>query len=194
MQVLDPLGDVGWAERHILQLHLACFDLRHVEDVVENVQQRLARPPDRPDHAAMFRIGKRGVEHFGHAEHTVERRSDLVAHIGEKHGFRAAGLFRAGFGKVKLRHVRPDSAVAEELIRGVKDGLAGDAEPAFGAVRCVWCAIHEVAEWTSIFLGTEDRVPIGTVADLGMCIDPIGPGPPQNAFLGKAETFDMIRL
>ena len=61
------------------------LDLREVEDVVDQRQQRLGRGLD---HLRGIRAACEesvGVEHqFGHADDGVHRRADLVAHVGQE--------------------------------------------------------------------------------------------------------------
>ena len=78
---VDRLGEV---ELGVLELELAGLDLRQVEDVVDDRQQRVARRADHPRVAALL-LGQLGVEQqLGHPDHAVHRRADLVAHVGQE--------------------------------------------------------------------------------------------------------------
>ena len=81
-----------------LELELARFDLREVEDVVDDDEQRVGR---RRDGLAGIRAApavSRCVEReLGHADDAVHRRADLVAHVREELALGAVGLFRRLF-------------------------------------------------------------------------------------------------
>jgi hypothetical protein len=63
-----------------LQLELAGFHLREVEDVVQDGEQRLARVSDDFHLAALGRVERRVEQQMNHAEHAVHGGADLVAH------------------------------------------------------------------------------------------------------------------
>ena len=96
---LDPEDEVGNADRHAVEREFARLDLGHVEDGVEDRKKRFARLPDRCHHALLFGGGDHALQNLGHAQHAVQGGADLVAHVGEEDGFRAADLFGllAGF-------------------------------------------------------------------------------------------------
>jgi hypothetical protein len=83
------------------------LDLRIVEDIVDDGQERLARAPDRLDVEALF-VGEASLEQdVGHADHAVHRRPDLVAHVGEEGGLRAIRGLRL-FPRALERLLPPD--------------------------------------------------------------------------------------
>ena len=78
----------------------AGLDLRHVEDVVDQVEQVLAALVDVAAYSRYFSVAER-AEHarlhdLGEADDGVERRAQLVAHIGEELRFRLVGVLGAG--------------------------------------------------------------------------------------------------
>ena len=78
----------------LLQLHLARFDLREVQDVVEDGQERPRALVRRQRVIALF-ICQIGVEQdFRHADDRIHRRTDFMAHLGEEVGFVAAGVLQ----------------------------------------------------------------------------------------------------
>ncbi len=99
----------------------AGLDLRHVENVVDDVEQIL---PAAADVAAIFAIlvGAERAEHarlhdLGKADDGVERRAQLVAHIGEEFRLGLVGLLGAGlFGGVFL------GQFGQPLLRGAQVG------------------------------------------------------------------------
>ena len=99
----DPHGVVEEAaEPDLLEVETdaAGLDLRHVEDVVDDVEQVLAALVDVLAVVAILVAADR-AEHFrlhdlGEADDGVERRAQLVAHIGEEARLRLVGFFGAG--------------------------------------------------------------------------------------------------
>ena len=82
--------------RHVADLdrHRAGFDLRQVEDVVDQVEQVGARRVDRPGELDLLlvEIALRVVgQQLGQDEQRVERRSQLVAHVGQELGLVLGG-------------------------------------------------------------------------------------------------------
>ena len=82
-----------------VELHAAGLDLRHVEDVVDDFQQIMAAGQnvvavflvflraERAEHAAAHDLGE--------PDDGIERRAQLVAHIGEEFGFGLVGFLGA---------------------------------------------------------------------------------------------------
>ena len=67
-----------------LERHLARFDLREIENVVQDRQQRPAGRLEQAGQLALA-LGQRRVEqHAGDAQHAVHRRAHFVAHIGQE--------------------------------------------------------------------------------------------------------------
>ena len=94
----------------LLQLHLAGFYLRDIEDVVDDRQQMLARRIDFVQ--ALFLQRRRlGTQQIGQPENGVERGADFVRHIGQKAAFGLIGRFSTGFGFGKLRRARIDQFI-----------------------------------------------------------------------------------
>ena len=103
------------AERLVDEVDLAGLDLREVEDVVDDRQQRVARRADRVGVVALLGVELRLGEQAAHADDRVHRRADLVAHRGQE---RALGLVRC----------RPRPRVASRRLGeqpGVVDGDRG---------------------------------------------------------------------
>ncbi len=63
---------------------MARLDLREIEDVVEDVQQRFRRVLDRGNHLALAVVQARAFEDVEQADHAVHRRAYLVADRGEE--------------------------------------------------------------------------------------------------------------
>ena len=121
------------AEPDLLEVEAdaAGLDLRHVEDVVDDVEQVLAALVDVLAVVAVLVAADR-AEHLrlhdlGEADDGVERRAQLVAHIGEEARLRLVGLFGAGLLLgVFLRQVGELLGLTlERALRGaqVGDGL-----------------------------------------------------------------------
>ena len=89
---LDALAQV---ERLVLQLHLARLDLGKVEDIVDHREQGISALADGLDELVLLR-GQVGVQQqAGHADDGIHRRTDLVAHRGQKCALGLTG--RLGF-------------------------------------------------------------------------------------------------
>ena len=70
--------------RHGGNLHLPGFDLGEIEHIVEQGHQRLAGVENDADLFLLRRGEAIGLERLRHAENAIERRADLVAHVGEE--------------------------------------------------------------------------------------------------------------
>ena len=97
-RMIDRLFDEQRRHLHRLQVerHLAGFHLGQIEDVVDQREQMLAAAEDVADEPALL-IGQLAdqavAEHLGEADDGVERRPQLVRHVGEEFGLHAAGVF-----------------------------------------------------------------------------------------------------
>ena len=114
---LDHLADV---EVLRFEAQLAGLDLREVEDVVDDGEQRVGRALDGGGEAALARIELRIEQQLGHAQHAVHRRADLVRHAREEFRFGA----RRGFG---------DAAGLDAVVHGLAQRAVGFGE-ALGAL------------------------------------------------------------
>ena len=84
-RALDALAEI---ERLALELEPARLDLREVEDVVDDAQQRVAARPDDLGELALLRRQLGPEQQAGHPDHGVHRRPDLVAHRREERALR----------------------------------------------------------------------------------------------------------
>ncbi|MNL26187.1 hypothetical protein D3C87_1477020 [compost metagenome] len=85
------------------QLELAGFDLREVQDVVDDVQQRIARPLEDADVIPLL-VGEDGIpQELGHADDGVHRRADLMAHGGQELALGKRGVQGLVLGLAQLR-------------------------------------------------------------------------------------------
>ena len=68
-----------------IKLNRIGLDLGQVENVIEQIQQRLAAVIDETEAAAVL-VGQCGIrlQHIGHAQNAVQRRPDFMAHIGNE--------------------------------------------------------------------------------------------------------------
>ena len=106
---VDRLGEV---ELGALELELAGLDLRQVEDVVDDRQQRVARRAHHRRVAALLLVELGVEQQLRHPDHAVHRRADLVAHVGQELRLHARGLERLVARGRELHH-RP-AALDEE--------------------------------------------------------------------------------
>ena len=82
---LDALAEV---ERGAVQVEPAGLDLREVEDVVDDAEERVAAVPGHLRIVALLGSELRVQQEPGHPDHRVERRPDLVAHGGQERALR----------------------------------------------------------------------------------------------------------
>ena len=88
----DGADDLVEPEVGGLDVELAGLDLREVEDVVDDGQQRRAGVVDLADVVALLG-GELGLEReVRQADDGVHRRADLVAHVREEHGLHLRGF------------------------------------------------------------------------------------------------------
>ena len=92
----DTTSAIRWCGEQavVLDLQLPGLDLRQVENVVDQLEQVLAAGADRADVvAALGLVAVVGVadEQLGEAEDAVERRANLVAHVGQELALGAVG-------------------------------------------------------------------------------------------------------
>ncbi len=85
---------VAQVERRDLDVHAACLDLREVEDVVDDGEQRIARLANGRRVIVLLGVERRVEQEPAHADHRVHRRADLVAHRGEEAALRFVRGFR----------------------------------------------------------------------------------------------------
>ena len=95
----------GHIERDRLQLEMFRLDLRIVEDVVEDHEQRFGRRSHQLERAPLLGGQFRIENQLDKAEYRVHRGADLVTHVGEEGRTRArdalgeiAGLAHHGLG------------------------------------------------------------------------------------------------
>ena len=113
-RVADHLGDVA----HILaQLIGPGLDLGHVENVVDELEQMLAAVVDVAGIVAVARFVDGAqqlvLDDLGKADDGVQRRPQLVAHVGEEHRLGAVGVFRRSLAATRSFSMRLRSVMSE---------------------------------------------------------------------------------
>ena len=93
-QVEDLLDDRPRREVDDLELELPRLVLREVEDVVDDLEERLAGRPDGVGEIALLDRQIRVEQETGHPDDAIHRRPDLVAHRGQEVALRAGCLGR----------------------------------------------------------------------------------------------------
>ena len=138
---LDALAQV---ERMRLDVHPAGLDLREVEDVVDDRQQRVAGVADGRGEVALLVVERRVEQQAAHADHGVHRRADLVAHRRQERALRLVGGLGGGARFLRLLEQarvldRDHGLVGEGLAAGVislsVNGLGGWRDRR-GSSRC----------------------------------------------------------
>ncbi|MNN83228.1 hypothetical protein D3C81_2002490 [compost metagenome] len=79
---------------HDIEAHLAGFDLGHVENVVQQAQQVVARVADDRQILALRPFQTRGAQQLGRAQHAVHRRTQLVRNDAQEAGLGLVGRVR----------------------------------------------------------------------------------------------------
>ncbi len=109
-------------ERAGLDRQLAGLDLGEVEDVVDDGEQRLPRTAHRVGILALLRGKFRVQQQAGHADYSIHRRADLMAHVGQEFGLVPAGGFRLVLGVMQFH----DQAAAALVLRSRNPGQNQD--------------------------------------------------------------------
>ena len=124
----------------VLQLLLAGLDLRHVQDIVDQFQQQPAAVVDVVGVFDVFRTPG-GAEHLLHddfrkADHGVQRRAQLVAHIGQELGLGPVGEVglllgqpHRLIGRLALGHVLDLALIVKQAARAIAHGAGGLVDP-----------------------------------------------------------------
>jgi hypothetical protein len=133
----DAVDQVRDADAREMQLHVAVVDARHLQHVLDDVEQVPAAPPDVFQISQVFRRADRTERlqphGLGESDDRVERRAELVAHVGKKGGFRPARLFRGDcrFHQAELLGVRLGDdpvAVPDEVERDLVKQQEGQTD------------------------------------------------------------------
>jgi hypothetical protein len=135
---LDVVAEVDERDGAAVELHLAGLDLGEVEDVVDEGQKVVAGGVDRLGELDLLRLEVALAvvgEHAREDEQRVERRAQLVAHVGQELGLVLRGqrelgglLLQPGPSQLDLRVLDLDVAVLlledERLVLQLVIGLA----------------------------------------------------------------------
>mgnify|MGYP003645541347 CR=1 FL=1 len=128
----DTAGQLGRTIAGGLDFETPGLDMRQVEDIIENIEQGVARTLDQLHHFTLRGLQIRIHQQAGHAEHAVHGRADLMAHRRQKLGLGPAGLggLLPGLEQVVDIGQRPDQA--RWLAVRAADGFGAEPEPAMG--------------------------------------------------------------
>ena len=133
-------GDVVQVEHFLEQFELAGLDLGHVEDAVDQFEQVPAAFMDQLGVFEIFRAAD-GAEHlmrhhFGEADDGVERRAQLVTHVGKEARLgtacglgEIARLDQRAFLRLALGNVARDRNDVGRLVVHGRGGAAADLGP-----------------------------------------------------------------
>ena len=83
----------GRSKFEFLEVDSACLQFQLVENVVENVEERIGGVANCRRQLPLVRRHICFEQQRVHPDDTVHRRADFVAHCGEESGLRLAGLF-----------------------------------------------------------------------------------------------------
>ncbi len=81
-----------------IEFQLACLDLREIEDVIDDGEQRFGRVIDEIDVFPLLPLQVGGEQQFRHSHDAVHGRADLVTHVCQELALGAVGLFRCLLG------------------------------------------------------------------------------------------------
>ena len=180
--ILDRLDRI---ERRLPELQLAGIDLREVENVIDDGEQRIARFHHDVDEGLLPAVELGFGQEFGHAEYAIHRGADFMAHIGEEVGLRLVGGFAArkqhfklGFAGLELGEIGEHDHAAAITPEGrfqLDPGLAGNKEICRNRVCALQCRLPLL----------QDRLRVGT--EIAACRTIFENRPP-------AFTFDQQSL
>ena len=88
----------------LLKVHLRGLQLGEVEDVIDEMQERLPAGPDHPDELALFDIKPRVQQQRRGSDDAVHRRANLMAHAGEEVRLRFSASLRELLGGEAFLH------------------------------------------------------------------------------------------
>ena len=109
VQSLDHLlQERNEVEGHLLQVHLPALDLAEVEDVVDDVQERLARGEDRLCVVVLLDLERCVAQELGQAHDAVDGCANLVAHVGQEEALAAVRLLGLVLGHLELARALAD--------------------------------------------------------------------------------------
>ena len=83
----------------LFEVEAAGLDLREIEDVVDDLQERRGRIAHGAECIALVGAERRALQHVDHAQHAVHRRADLVAHRGKEGRLGLVGVLRLALGE-----------------------------------------------------------------------------------------------
>ena len=97
-QRVDEIANLAQIGRFGMQFHHARLDFRHVENVVDEQQQRVGAGADGLQILPVLRLAQIVLQQFAETQNGVHRRADFVAHVGEEDGFFLVAVFGPKFG------------------------------------------------------------------------------------------------
>ena len=122
----DIVENGGQVEIGTFELQSAGFDLRKIEDVVDDRQQVATGVVDLVEAFALFGGGAVPAHQMIEAENGVHRRAYFVRHIGQKSAFGAVGPFGGILGRSEFCRARVDQLFKVMAVQ-VEFGLGAQA-------------------------------------------------------------------
>ena len=180
----------------ILELELARLDLREVEDVVDDGEERIGCGADGLDEVRRLRVELLVEQQAGHTDDRVHRRTNLVAHAGQELALGATGRFGR---RHHLFFVSDVERSADETARLAIDvsHLRGAAPPADDAGFRLDAKLHEIGltRREGAFHAFAEQMPIVEVDDLTHDVDVHADARVGDALEGRPRfgSFDHAR-
>ena len=110
----------------VFDIHLTCFDLREIEDLIDDPKQGIATVPDGAGIVVLFGVKVRVHHQPAHPDHRIHRRADFMRHGGEECALGFVCLFGSlscDFGFVEqLRILHRDHGLIGETFQQVHFG------------------------------------------------------------------------
>ena len=99
---LDGIQQIGF---FIHQSQLSGLDLGHIQNILDDPQQRKRAVADRGENALLIGAKRGAAQNFHHADHAIHGGAYLVAHGGQKFAFGVVG-HKGGFARIiQLAHI-----------------------------------------------------------------------------------------
>ena len=143
-QLHDLLERQPRVEVDDLELEATGLDLREVEDVVEDRQQRVRRVLHGLHELALLRRQMRVEQQPAHAEHAVHRGANLVAHYRQELGLGACARLGLGPGLAQLGVARLD--LGQHRVEALDEVADLVARAPLGSQRVVALVPHAIGQ------------------------------------------------
>ena len=123
-------------KRYRFERHVARFNFRKIQYIVDESQQRIAGRTNQADVVALLVVQAGFIQQARHAKHTVQRGTDFVAHGGKECLLRTSrlgnahvGFHQFNFRYLPIRHIRDGTDKPHRTPVGIARRDRTDAHP-----------------------------------------------------------------